>query len=86
MASRLQKLSRDRSHFKWRISGMVIPVKGLTDFEREIVEEINVKIKLLKDNFVEQSRVLGLDAKHRCSCGKVVENKGDSCKIHTWDE
>lgn len=88
----LQKIQKDRSYFKFVISGLPKPIQleSLSDIEKQLWKELLSIRKSLLDNFEETSRTFGLKVpKNRCWCGKEGKYeskdgyfKGLVCKKH----
>ena len=86
-----QQRWQDRSSIFWRIKGMgirhssCITNEYLTPSEISKINEINKLIQELNDDYVENSRKLGFNAKNRCWCGKEAVDYIDDmwlCKEH----
>lgn len=74
-----QQFARRRNWQKARIMGMHIDTRVMTPKEQVIAKQINSLRKELIKNWTEGSIELGLNAKHRCWCGKPKKDDLKAC-------
>lgn len=74
-----QELARARNWTKARLMGAYVDISVLTPKEIIIMKKIESLRKDILDDWVVQSRLLGLNAKYRCPCGGAMKDGEETC-------
>ena len=76
MSTEKQKLATIRNWCKYRIMGLILPLQGLSEWEKSKMAEIKNIVDEIKDNWDSETEGLGLNVNRDRCCIDNCRNKG----------